>query len=67
MAYFHLQRLEEQLLGDLHAQGRDGRGLLHRKKVVVERWAKEHFRSFNLVLAVSGSPLPRQRLTHLSS
>ena len=46
MAYFPFERMEEQLSRDLHGQGRDAIEFYTDKKVVVERWAKEHSRKF---------------------
>jgi malonate-semialdehyde dehydrogenase (acetylating)/methylmalonate-semialdehyde dehydrogenase len=46
MAYFPFTGWKESFFGDLHAQGRDGVEFYTDKKVVVERWAKEHSRKF---------------------
>ncbi|HZR56487.1 MAG TPA: CoA-acylating methylmalonate-semialdehyde dehydrogenase [Terriglobales bacterium] len=46
MAYFPFTGWKDSFFGDLHAQGRDGVEFYTDKKVVVERWAKEHSRKF---------------------
>jgi malonate-semialdehyde dehydrogenase (acetylating) / methylmalonate-semialdehyde dehydrogenase len=46
MAYFPFTGWKNSFFGDLHAQGRDGVEFYTDKKVVVERWAKEHSRKF---------------------
>jgi malonate-semialdehyde dehydrogenase (acetylating) / methylmalonate-semialdehyde dehydrogenase len=46
MAYFPFSGWKGSFFGDLHAQGRDGVEFYTDKKVVVERWAKEHSRKF---------------------
>jgi malonate-semialdehyde dehydrogenase (acetylating) / methylmalonate-semialdehyde dehydrogenase len=46
MAYFPFSGWKNSFFGDLHAQGRDGVEFYTDKKVVVERWAKEHSRKF---------------------
>ncbi|HUK24333.1 MAG TPA: CoA-acylating methylmalonate-semialdehyde dehydrogenase [Terriglobales bacterium] len=46
MAYFPFSGWKESFFGDLHGQGRDGVEFYTEKKVVVERWAKEHSRKF---------------------
>ncbi|HEX4424136.1 MAG TPA: CoA-acylating methylmalonate-semialdehyde dehydrogenase [Terriglobales bacterium] len=46
MAYFPFSGWKNSFFGDLHAQGRDGVEFYTEKKVVVERWAKEHSRKF---------------------
>ncbi len=46
MAYFPFTGWKNSFFGDLHAQGRDGVEFYTDKKVVIERWAKEHSRKF---------------------
>jgi malonate-semialdehyde dehydrogenase (acetylating)/methylmalonate-semialdehyde dehydrogenase len=46
MAYFPFSGWKNSFFGDLHAQGRDGVEFYTEKKVVVERWAKDHSRKF---------------------
>src|SRR3984957_4517620 len=46
MAYFPFTGWKESFFGDLHGQGRDGVEFYTDKKVVVERWPKEHSRKF---------------------
>jgi len=46
MAYFPFSGWKNSFFGDLHAQGRDAIEFYTDKKVVVERWAKEHSRKF---------------------
>ncbi|HET9741847.1 MAG TPA: CoA-acylating methylmalonate-semialdehyde dehydrogenase [Terriglobales bacterium] len=46
MAYFPFSGWKASFFGDLHAQGRDAIEFFTQKKVVVERWAKEHSRKF---------------------
>jgi len=46
MAYFPFSGWKDSFFGDLHGQGRDGVEFYTDKKVVVERWAKEHSRKF---------------------
>jgi malonate-semialdehyde dehydrogenase (acetylating)/methylmalonate-semialdehyde dehydrogenase len=46
MAYFPFSGWKNSFFGDLHGQGRDGIEFYTDKKVVVERWAKEHSRKF---------------------
>jgi malonate-semialdehyde dehydrogenase (acetylating) / methylmalonate-semialdehyde dehydrogenase len=46
MAYFPFSGWKDSFFGDLHGQGRDGVEFYTEKKVVVERWAKEHSRKF---------------------
>ncbi len=46
MAYFPFSGWKNSFFGDLHAQGRDGVEFYTDKKIVVERWAKEHSRKF---------------------
>src|SRR5271155_5455939 len=46
MAYFPFSGWEDSFFGDLHGQGRDAIEFYTDKKVVVERWAKEHSRKF---------------------
>jgi malonate-semialdehyde dehydrogenase (acetylating)/methylmalonate-semialdehyde dehydrogenase len=46
MAYFPFSGWKNSFFGDLHGQGRDGVEFYTEKKVVVERWAKEHSRKF---------------------
>ncbi len=42
MAYFPFSGWKNSFFGDLHGQGRDAIEFYTDKKVVVERWAKEH-------------------------
>lgn len=46
MAYFPFTGWKNSFFGDLHAQGRDAVEFYTDKKVVIERWAKEHSRKF---------------------
>ena len=46
MAYFPFSGWKNSFFGDLHGQGRDAIEFYTDKKVVVERWAKEHSRRF---------------------
>jgi malonate-semialdehyde dehydrogenase (acetylating)/methylmalonate-semialdehyde dehydrogenase len=46
MAYFPFSGWKNSFFGDLHGQGRDGVEFYTDKKVVVERWAKDHSRKF---------------------
>ncbi len=46
MAYFPFSGWKNSFFGDLHAQGQDGVEFYTEKKVVVERWAREHSRKF---------------------
>jgi len=46
MAYFPFSGWKNSFFGDLHGQGRDGVEFYTDKKVVIERWAKEHSRKF---------------------
>src|ERR1700674_4379068 len=46
MAYFPFTGWKDSFFGDLHGQGRDAIEFYTDKKVVVERWAKEHSRKF---------------------
>ena len=46
MAYFPFSGWKDSFFGTLHAQGRDAIEFYTDKKVVVERWAKEHSRKF---------------------
>jgi malonate-semialdehyde dehydrogenase (acetylating)/methylmalonate-semialdehyde dehydrogenase len=46
MAYFPFSGWKDSFFGVLHAQGRDSIEFYTDKKVVVERWAKEHSRKF---------------------
>src|SRR6266581_4944150 len=46
MAYFPFSGWKNSFFGDLHGQGRDSVEFYTEKKVVVERWAKEHSRKF---------------------
>jgi malonate-semialdehyde dehydrogenase (acetylating)/methylmalonate-semialdehyde dehydrogenase len=46
MAYFPFSGWKNSFFGDLHGQGRDSIEFYTDKKVVVERWAKEHSRKF---------------------
>jgi malonate-semialdehyde dehydrogenase (acetylating) / methylmalonate-semialdehyde dehydrogenase len=46
MAYFPFSGWKDSFFGVLHAQGRDGIEFYTEKKIVVERWAKEHSRKF---------------------
>jgi len=46
MAYFPFSGWKDSFFGILHAQGRDAVEFYTEKKVVIERWAKEHSRKF---------------------
>jgi malonate-semialdehyde dehydrogenase (acetylating) / methylmalonate-semialdehyde dehydrogenase len=46
MAYFPFSGWKNSFFGDLHGQGRDSVEFYTDKKVVIERWAKEHSRKF---------------------
>jgi malonate-semialdehyde dehydrogenase (acetylating)/methylmalonate-semialdehyde dehydrogenase len=46
MAYFPFSGWKDSFFGILHAQGRDSIEFYTDKKIVVERWAKEHSRKF---------------------
>src|SRR5271170_6117891 len=46
MAYFPFSGWKDSFFGILHGQGRDAIEFYTEKKVVVERWAKEHSRKF---------------------
>ncbi len=46
MAYFPFSGWKDSFFGIMHAQGRDGVEFYTEKKIVVERWAKEHSRKF---------------------
>jgi len=46
MAYFPFSGWKESFFGIMHGQGRDSVEFFTEKKVVVERWAKEHSRKF---------------------
>jgi malonate-semialdehyde dehydrogenase (acetylating)/methylmalonate-semialdehyde dehydrogenase len=46
MAYFPFSGWKDSFFGDLHAQGGDSVEFYTHKKVVVERWAREHSRKF---------------------
>jgi malonate-semialdehyde dehydrogenase (acetylating)/methylmalonate-semialdehyde dehydrogenase len=46
MAYFPFSGWKASFFGDMHAQGRDAVEFYTDKKVVIERWAKEHSRKF---------------------
>jgi len=46
MAYFPFTGWKDSFFGDMHGQGRDAVEFFTDKKVVVERWAKEHSRKF---------------------
>ncbi len=46
MAYFPFSGWKDSFFGVLHAQGRDAVEFYTEKKVVIERWAKEHSRKF---------------------
>jgi len=46
MAYFPFSGWKDSFFGITHAQGRDAVEFYTEKKVVVERWAKEHSRKF---------------------
>lgn len=46
MAYFPFSGWKGSFFGDMHAQGKDAIEFYTDKKVVVERWAKDHARKF---------------------
>jgi malonate-semialdehyde dehydrogenase (acetylating)/methylmalonate-semialdehyde dehydrogenase len=46
MAYFPFSGWRDSFFGILHAQGHDAIEFYTEKKIVVERWAKEHSRKF---------------------
>src|SRR5882724_8311380 len=46
MAYFPFSGWKDSFFGVLHAQGRDAVEFYTEKKVVIERWAKDHSRKF---------------------
>ncbi len=46
MAYFPFSGWKDSFFGVMHAQGRDAVEFYTEKKVVIERWAKEHSRKF---------------------
>jgi len=46
MAYFPFSGWKDSFFGVLHGQGRDAVDFYTEKKVVIERWAKEHSRKF---------------------
>ena len=46
MAYFPFSGWKDSFFGDLHAQSHDGVEFYTQKKVVVERWGREHARKF---------------------
>jgi malonate-semialdehyde dehydrogenase (acetylating) / methylmalonate-semialdehyde dehydrogenase len=46
MAYFPFSGWKDSFFGVLHGQGRDAIEFYTEKKVVIERWAKEHSRKF---------------------
>src|ERR1700719_1324955 len=46
MAYFPFSGWKDSFFGVMHAQGRDSIEFYTEKKIVVERWAKEHSRKF---------------------
>jgi malonate-semialdehyde dehydrogenase (acetylating)/methylmalonate-semialdehyde dehydrogenase len=46
MAYFPFSGWKDSFFGIMHGQGRDSVEFFTEKKVVVERWAKEHSRKF---------------------
>jgi malonate-semialdehyde dehydrogenase (acetylating)/methylmalonate-semialdehyde dehydrogenase len=46
MAYFPFSGWKDSFFGVLHGQGRDSVEFYTEKKVVVERWAREHSRKF---------------------
>ena len=46
MSYFPFSGWKDSFFGDMHAQGRDAIEFYTDKKVVVERWAREHSRKF---------------------
>src|SRR5690242_3569775 len=46
MAYFPFSGWKDSFFGIMHGQGRDAIEFYTDKKIVVERWAKEHSRKF---------------------
>jgi malonate-semialdehyde dehydrogenase (acetylating)/methylmalonate-semialdehyde dehydrogenase len=46
MAYFPFSGWKDSFFGIMHGQGRDSVEFYTEKKVVIERWAKEHSRKF---------------------
>jgi malonate-semialdehyde dehydrogenase (acetylating)/methylmalonate-semialdehyde dehydrogenase len=46
MAYFPFSGWKDSFFGILHAQGSDAIEFYTEKKIVIERWAKEHSRKF---------------------
>ena len=46
MAYFPFSGWKDSFFGIMHGQGRDAIEFYTEKKIVVERWAKEHSRKF---------------------
>jgi len=46
MAYFPFSGWKDSFFGIMHAQGRDAVEFYTEKKIVVERWAKDHSRKF---------------------
>ena len=46
MAYFPFSGWKDSFFGVMHAQGRDAVEFYTEKKVVIERWAREHSRKF---------------------
>jgi len=46
MAYFPFSGWKDSFFGIMHAQGRDAVEFYTEKKIVIERWAKEHSRKF---------------------
>lgn len=46
MAYFPFSGWKDSFFGIMHAQGRDAIEFYTEKKIVIERWAKEHSRQF---------------------
>jgi malonate-semialdehyde dehydrogenase (acetylating)/methylmalonate-semialdehyde dehydrogenase len=46
MAYFPFSGWKESFFGVMHAQGHDAVEFYTQKKVVVERWSREHSRKF---------------------
>jgi malonate-semialdehyde dehydrogenase (acetylating)/methylmalonate-semialdehyde dehydrogenase len=46
MAYFPFSGWKDSFFGIMHGQGRDAVEFYTEKKIVIERWAKEHSRKF---------------------
>jgi malonate-semialdehyde dehydrogenase (acetylating)/methylmalonate-semialdehyde dehydrogenase len=46
MAYFPFSGWKDSFFGTVHGQGRDAIEFYTDKKVVIERWAREHSRKF---------------------